>query len=456
MRARRVATLREARRHTPDWLAAHGLLPPIAGGSPAAAASQATSFTPGTGVTADVSSAQQAQRPYCQAAKRGFAPALTFTGTLSAASATYGPLPLPASGGYMRRLFLQCLIGQGFTGAVSAVSGTIAADGPFSFIAEARFLQPNGTPVLDLSGFNLAMSNIFGGYTGTPDLRGDPDFIGQAGSTTNYNPIFQPFIPIELDTTGRGALADLSSSSAWQLFVQVAPVASLYSAGPGANPSYQINSVAEFWTLPNPQVKTPDGRIINNATNPPFPGTIQLWNQLPNISIASNQRVQLTRMGNQIRTVILVFRSAGARAEGPVPNPFAFRWDDVILWNVDLFTLRKLKKEFVINLAILGGYTTTDLTGSAALANLGHDTGVYVMPYSFGLSRFLGGNGVSSYVPTVTATRWEISGPNTGGTVDWLVNEVTSAPITGVERSSVGGGLQFYPPQPAPGGPGTM
>ena len=155
------------------------------------------------------------------------------------------------------------------------------------------------------------------------------------------------------------------------------------------------------------------------------------------MSIANNQRVQLNRMGNQLRCVIMVFRSSGTRAESAAPNPFAFRWDDVILYNVDLQTLRKRMREYVNALTV-------------------RDVGVYVMPFDVGLARFVGGNGVSSYLPTVTATRFEISGPNSGGTVDWVVNEVTSAPISGVQRSSVGGGLQFYPPAPAPAGPGTM
>jgi hypothetical protein len=64
----------------------------------------------------------------------------------------------------------------------------------------------------------------------------------------------------------------------------------------------------------------------------------------------------------------------------------------------------------------------------------------------------MGGNGVSSLLPTVTATRYEVSGAIAAGssTIDWVVNEVTSAPVSGVQRTTAGGGLGFYPPAPSP------
>ena len=52
----------------------------------------------------------------------------------------------------------------------------------------------------------------------------------------------------------------------------------------------------------------------------------------------------------------------------------------------------------------------------------------------------------------MTATRFEISGTVTASsaTIDWIVNEVTSAPVSGVQRTTAGGGLGYYPPAPAP------
>ena len=87
----------------------------------------------------------------------------------------------------------------------------------------------------------------------------------------------------------------------------------------------------------------------------------------------------------------------------------------------------------------------------ALITSSARDVGVYTYPYSQGITRTVGGNGVSSYLPTVTATRYELSGPSGGaGTLDWVINDVSSAPVSGVQRATAGGGLGYYPPQPSP------
>lgn len=379
-------------------------------------ASAAQTFAPGTGVNSAPASAAQRARPFVQAAKHGRQLATQGTYTPGAAQIQIGPTPLPASGGFLRRIHIQAIASAG------AGAGVGQGDYPWVLFNQIKLLEPNNTPILDLSGYNLLLADTYGGYAGSPDPRVDPDY-----SANGNNPNIQPYIPIELDPTGVGALADLSSSSAFQLFMAINPSASIWSTAPTTIPAVQVTTYQDYWTLPNPQDM--DGNP--QATTPPFPGTIQLWSQIPNISIANNQRQQLNRMGNQLRTVIIVARSAGARAEGAMPNPLSLRWDDVILTNTDLQTIRKTMREQVEGLTA-------------------RDTGVYAIPYNFGVSRHVGGNGVSSYLPTVTATRYEISGANSGGTIDWIVNEVTSAPVSGVQRSTVGGGLGFYPPNPAP------
>lgn len=387
-------------------------------------ASAAQTFSPGTGVGSAPASAAQRARPFCQASKHGKQPALStsFTPTQvgSGVQLNYGPLPLPAAGGYLRRLLIEVVA----TGGLGSPVG--APDFPWNLINEVRFLEPNNTPILDLSGWNLFLADLFGGFAGTDDPRTDPDY-----SASPANPVIEPYIPIELDTTGVGALADLSSSSAFQLYIAINPNSAIWNTNPSTYPTITVNTFQDYWTLPNPV------DMDNNpqATAPPYPGTIQIWSQIPAISIATSQRIQLNRMGNQIRTVIIVARASGVRNDGAMPANLLLRWDDIILDNVDLQTLRKELNEWTERLVI-------------------RDVGVYLLSYNFGVSRFNGGNGVSSYLPTVTATRYEISGTVTAAssTVDWIVNEVTSAPVSGVQRTTAGGGLGYYPPAPAPAG----
>jgi hypothetical protein len=150
-------------------------------------------------------------------------------------------------------------------------------------------------------------------------------------------------------------------------------------------------------------------------------------------------------MGNQLRTVIMATKAAGVYAETPFPNPAQFRWDDINLRIESPQSLRKWIREFLI--------TTQTRAASGGLPGF---VGIYAYPYSNGITREVGGNGISSLLPTVTATRYELSGASgVAGTLDWVINDVSSAPVSGVQRATVGGGLGYYPPAPPAAG-GTM
>lgn len=387
---------------------------------------------PGQGIAAAPASRGQTIRPFCQASKVGCQQTTSFQNVIPGGQ-QLGPVGLTASGGFLRRVILESL----FTGGGGTTAGVFTAggDAPFGLYSLIRFGEPNNTPIVELNGFNLLLADIYGGYAGVNDPRNDPDF-----SSNGSNPAFWPFIPIELDPTGMGALSDLSAASQYILTLMLTPNATVWSTVPNPLPSGSINAYSEYWTLPNETVTNPvTGQQVQQATVPPYAGTVQLWSQIPNVGLPSgggNARMQLNRMGNQLRTIILVTRANGARSDTPFPNPAQLRWDDVLLRNQDPQTIRKAMKEYV------NGLTA-------------RDTGVHVIPYSQGISRFVGGAGVSSLLPTVTDTRFELSGTfgaATAPTLDWVVNEVSSAPVSGLGRTQVPGGTAYYPPAPAPAG----
>jgi hypothetical protein len=175
---------------------------------------------------------------------------------------------------------------------------------------------------------------------------------------------------------------------------------------------------------------------------PPFAGTIQLWSQQPNVGVnAGANRIALNRMGNLLRSVLVVLRSAGARSDAIIGDPVTLRWDDINLDVVDRKTIRKRMREY-----------TNDLVA--------RDTGVYWFGiYNYGADMLSGGPAVASWLPTVTATRYEISTPagsGTAGTLDWVVNDVSVAAQSPEQRAAVGGaGVGFHPPV-APVVPGAV
>lgn len=377
----------------------------------------------GTGASPAPAAVQQV--PFCQASHHGCEQGPTFTVTPGTSQQTLGPAPLPATG-YIRRIILE-------VSAAGGTGGVGGGDYPFDIFALVRLTDTNGAPVYETSGYNLLLADTYGGYAGAPDPRTDPDYSASAP-----NPQIEPYVPLELDPTGMGSPANLSASSAYRLTLVVDTTANIWSTLPSPLPVLTVTVWVEYWTLPN--VTDMQGRP--QQVSPPYAGTLQLWSQQPNISVnAGANRIPLNRMGNLLRTVLTVFRVAGARSDAVTGDPLTLRWDDLNLDVVDRKTIRKRMREY-----------TNDLTA--------RDVGVYLFgSYNYGVERFVGGRSVASWLPTVTATRWELSTPAGGGaagTVDFVINDVSVAATAPEQRAAVGGqGVGFHPPV-APVIPGAV
>jgi hypothetical protein len=364
--------------------------------------------------------------PFNQASHHGCEQGPTFTVTPSAVQQTFGPFPLPATG-YLRRVILEV------TTTTTGTGGTAGGDYPFNIFALVRLTDTNGAPIYELSGYNTLLADVYGSYSGVPDPKTDPDY-----SATTTAPSIEPFIPLEIDPSGLGSPANLSASSAYRLTLVVDTLTNIFATNPAPVPVLTVTAWCEYWTLPNPT----DMQGRPQAVAPPFAGTIQLWSQQPNVTVnAGANRLALNRMGNLLRAVLVVFRAAGVRSDAIVGDPLTLRWDDLNLDVVDRKTIRKRMREY-----------TNDLVA--------RDVGVYFFGlYNYGLDGLTGGPAVASWLPTVTATRYEISTPagsGSAGTLDWVINDVSVAATAPEQRAAVGGtGVGFHPPV-APVVPGAV
>lgn len=413
-------TARDLRRLSP-WQIKNrlerGWLPPIAGGAQLQVAQQQQQARG----KAQAGAQQAMTKPFCQSSKIGTRLVATLNPAVSAAPAAVGPITLTASGGYIRRWILETIL----TGGGGTTAGVLQADGPWNLFALVTASEPNNNPITNLTGYNLYLADVYGGFATGENPASDPDYATSLGNINMW-----PYIPVELDPTALGALSDLSSSSGYQLYLLPNPDGTVYSTLPNPLPTATVNVYAEFWTLPDRE----DGRGNQQAIVPPRAGTIQMWNQILNIVLAAgggNQEMQLNRMGNQLRTILMVTRSSGARSDAVFPNPARIEWDDVILHGVSPQVLRKRMYEMV-------------------LSQTARPTGAFMLPFSQGIERNVGGNGASSWLPTVTDTRFALSGQfaaATAPTLDWLVNDVSRAPLGAVERTTVGRTGPGYNPQ---------
>lgn len=361
-----------------------------------------------------------AVKPFCQASKVGTRLVGSFQPAVSAAPAPVGPTALNASGGYVKRWIIENIL----SGGGGTTAGVLSADGPWNLDSLITLTEPNNNPVLNLTGYNLYLADIYGGYTMGENPANDPDYATTLGNINDW-----PYIPIELDPTGLGALSDLSSASGYQLYILPNPTATVYTTLPSPLPTRATNVYAEFWTLPDQE----DADQVQQAIVPPRAGTIQMWNQILNIVLSAgggNQEYQVNRMGNRLRTVLMVTRAAGVRSDTPFPNPCRLEWDDIILHNLSPQILRKRMFEKVLSQAV-------------------RPTGVFMFPFNEGISRFVGGNGTNSWLSTVVDTRFALNGnfaAASSPTLDYVINDVSYAPLGAVQRTTVGpSGPGFHP-----------
>lgn len=377
----------------------------------AARAAQTANLTGGPGAAPPTQAAPVV--PFDQASHKGMEAGPTFTVTPTTSQQQLGPNPLPASG-YLRRVLIETPSNGNGAGAATG-----AGDFPFNLWALIRLQDTNGAPIFEMTGYNTLLADVYGDNL---DPRFDSDF-----ANTSANPNIEPYIPIEINPTGLGALANMSASSAFKLTLIMDTIANIWTSAPATTiPTFSVKVFMDFWTLPGNQDMI--GRGQQQA--PPFSGTVQLWTQQPNVSVnTGNNRTQVNRTGNLFRTVIFVARVTNVRSEVPFPDPFTLKWDDRDLMIADRQTVRKVMREYLENLTA-------------------RDVGVYVFAYNYGEDRSSGANGINSWLPTVTATRYELNGSSAGaGTVDILINDVTVAPQQPSQRAAETG-LSYKPPVP--------
>lgn len=355
-----------------------------------------------------------------QSAHRGEEPGPTFGPyTIGAAQQQFGPVPLPATG-FARNVKVEITTGTAGTG------GTARGDYPFSLLALLRLQDTNGAPIFELTGYNSFLAMCYGGYAGSSDPRLQPNY---SASTTA--PAYTIVIPIEITPDGTGSLQNLSASAAYRLTGIIDTLTNNYSVSPSPAPIINIATFVEYWTVPAP------GDMVGHAQTqtPPFSGAIQLWSQQPGITVnVGNNVTTINRTGNMIREVIWVSRtSVFVRADTPFPTPYTTQYDDRQLVISDQVQAQKMIREFIPDLSA-------------------RDAGVYVWFYNYGRTRFSGGSagsgfdsGFTSWLPTVTSTRFQLLGASAAaGTLDLLINDISISPSQPGVRATEGG-LGYHP-----------
>src|SRR5690348_6696381 len=319
-------------------------------------------------------------------------------------------LPIPAYG-YLRNIALSLTTSGGVVG-----SATLTGDGLWKVIRSVQIFDTNGSPITaPISGWELMLMNKYGYMAASADPQVGPDFSSGIASMS-----YVLRIPVEL-LRGFGSLPNQNAAAPYKMQVTLGTLTDVYAVTTGLTaPTVQIDAWLEAWSKPAPF--TPTGR--SQQVEPPRSGTTHRWWFIPGNTVAAgSSRVVIPQVGNKIRTLIFVVRTAGGVRQGPIsnmPDPIELWWDNRQQFIIPLRLLRKYMAERIVPLGN-AGYT-------------GVENGVLVFDYSHDVLNQMSG-GTDLYLPTVQATRLELRANNwAAGNVDVLVNDVTPVEVSAAGR----------------------
>lgn len=385
-----------------------------ASGAPQARAAQ-TTHAEGPGSTP--ATAAQPSIPFHQASHDAEEPAETFEVTPGTGATTLGPHPLPAQG-YLDKVVIDVEATGG-----NESEAAVGLDYPFTCISLVRLQDSNSVTITELTGYQLMLAMTYGGFAGSPDPRNYPQYSANKG-----NPKFVLKIPVGLNPMGLGVLANQSSSSAFKLTIVVGSKTEIWQSHvPSVIPKLTIRTSTELKTLP--PARDSLGRPQQQV--PPYNGTAQYFRVQPNDSVnKGNNPTRVTDTGNMIRMLGFIARVSGERSDEPFPDPYNLVWDTGYL-RISTRRLLQIRMREVIE----------------QLAE--RDKGVYIFNWSTGTHRHAGENEVSAFIPTVTATRLELTGSSAeAGTLDILTNTVSIAEINPALRPVSRNASGYQPPTP--------
>lgn len=348
--------------------------------------------------------------PFTRAAREHTEPFFDTSTLMTAAAQNVGPIDVPAYG-FLRHIWLLVTTSGGSGAGVVA-----REDAPYNALSNVQLTDVNGAPIVGpIDGYDLFLINKYGAYTFQCDPVNNPVFSAVAASGGNF--AFAMRIPVEIaQRDALGSLPNQNAASTYKVLYNVSASGTVYSTPPGTTlPTVRVRMWAECWTQPS----ATDLRGMAQATVPPALGTTQFWSRTIKVTASGNNVVQFPRVGNLIRTLILVNRdTTPVRSTTNFPDPVQLQLDGRVLLNEgrDLFRTYMTER-----------YDYAGSSGSSAAA-VQLDTGVMVWDFTHDLDYKPGNELRDLYIPTTQATRLELVGSfGAAGTLSILTNDVAPA-----------------------------
>lgn len=298
-------------------------------------------------------------------------------------------------------------------------SATVAlqADAPWTLIGELTFIDAGGNTVDSLTGYNLYLMNLLGGFTFQTDPVASPAYSALttgAGGTAGSG-AFVLRLPVEvINRDAIGAYPNGASNAAVRIGLTAAPLLSTYSTVPNGTVSMNVKMISCGYVLP--AVGSPSGRPYAEA--PTGAGLFQQWSNITyDVTTGGVRTIPHVRKGQVYRTLIIVARTAaGARSDTAITD-LAFLVDEIATIKGPWSYLKH----------------ATWQKHSIAAANL--PAGVIQVSYAHDWDGKMGGELRDGWVPTQPGSKVEIqTTASVTATLTVITNEIVTNARQGVLR----------------------
>jgi hypothetical protein len=217
--------------------------------------------------------------------------------------------------------------------AGNAAATAYQEDGPWAAMASVIFRDVQGE-LVNLDGYSLYLANLYNGYRTTLPSTSTDTGVYQAvtgGGATGGSFRFHLWVPVATNMRDViGLLGNQDRAMRYQLRDDIAASATIYSTAPTAAGNLTIRRTYHSFAVPGPQ----NANGARQEQVPPKFGVLHYTTMNRNASLpagSSTVNHYLARLGNTIRTIILVLRSNGSRAtaETNLPTNISFKLGDV-------------------------------------------------------------------------------------------------------------------------------
>jgi hypothetical protein len=336
------------------------------------------------------------------------APFFTFTAATGASQQTVTPVPQITPGNFLSGVILQITSTGGALGG-----GALTADGALAAISSISLTDTGGGEI-------LYPMNLFASVCSQKYLR---PWLGDPTKRPDFSDSINPAITLRVGVEVRDTLAVLANTDAraqYRLNVILAPTASIVTGGAPVAPTVTIKGYLDAWAQPDAVDLA--GRPI--VPIPPGLSTSRFLMHETDTVNAGNNTIRLTLTGNEIRGLILIFRtSAGARVDltDAGTGPMRFRLDNRVLWVMNPTQIIEEMNAFYSR------YYGGGVASAAGVAGFTRETGVYVIPRF----RDPGSLGGEYWLQTVEQSLLQIeftgADVGAGGTVEVIYDQLAVA-----------------------------